>query len=575
MSRSDEATVLSLLPWQRSRRRQAALTSVVRALEAPDAPAQVAQASEMPVYFAAKELGAADAAPLLAHMTREQVQTLLDLEGWDRGQLSPADLLEWLEAFREAGLESLVGAFRALDPETAAAFFARRLHVALVVADEAADPAQGPLPEWLHDETLEVAETPDRRFWIGPRREEPDGTPIDEEERKAVFQLVADLYRDEDWEWTAGILRIVESDFLSDLEETALRFRDARLEDLGFPSRERALEIYAPVDPESELSSARADLVADPPLELPPRYEDPIQASALQAYLSEVKDLPTLARIESELVPLIHAVFVADGIAPAASEAAETAVASVVGTLSVALQAPVSPLTPQERLESIPIRTLFQAGHSLLLRLRRRARALLDRPGVGLIEPEDRTALGAIAAARPRFPEGLDAFPGPLDPARVELLRPLGSAADLQQVDAWLRAQEGLMALDELLELGARIQELPEPMTPEDPRDRTLRKALTTGAARVLLRQPFSFEPIASAALVDLADRMPGLDPSAFARQVARGLGGEGLTESVVECTEWTLALGLSSLREELLPAAGRDRVEPGQVTTLFVAHIF
>lgn len=131
------------------------------------------------------------------------------------------------------------------------------------------------------------------------------------------------------------------------------------------------------------------------------------------------------------------------------------------------------------------------------------------------------------------------------------------------------------MALDELLELGARIQELPEPMTPEDPRDRTLRKALTTGAARVLLRQPFSFEPIASAALVDLADRMPGLDPSAFARQVARGLGGEGLTESVVECTEWTLALGLSSLREELLPAAGRDRVEPGQVTTLFVAHIF
>ena len=74
------------------------------------------------------------------------------------------------------------------------------------------------------------------------------------------------------------MLRAASSDLTSALEETAYRFRSARLEDLGFPPRERAMEIYGLEDPGPGASMPDAPVVdlymptsyAPPPAARPP-----------------------------------------------------------------------------------------------------------------------------------------------------------------------------------------------------------------------------------------------------------------------------------------------------------------
>jgi hypothetical protein len=561
------ASITSLSPWQRSRRRQSTLADVQRVVRAADLPARVARATELEAYFAVKQLGASDAAPLLAHLSAEQVRALWDFEAWSGDGLRPSELLVWTQAFREAGPEALVRAFFALDREAAAALLARRLWVALKPKDdETAGPSEGPpLPEWVQDEHIDVAETPDGRFWIAARRSDAsDDEPVDEEERKAVLELVAELYRSPDWDDAAGLLRLAEADLPSDLEETALRFRNARLEDLGFPAPDRAREVYAPVDPTVELTRTWQPWGADTTVWLPDRYGAVLEGTPLRTALEAVADVQTFARLESELVPLLHAVLVADRIDPAADAPVREAVARTAGVLMVALQAPDSPWEPAERLRRIPLRMLFRAGHSFLLRLKARADALRKGSIYGLLEASDHGALEVLGARRPWFPEGLEAHPDPVDPARAAVGRPFRGWADVEQVGRWLQDLEGLEAADRAMGLGARIQRLDEPVWPPAPEERTLRRALTTGAAWTLLGEGFGFEPIAAGRLPELADRVPGLQPARVAQAVARELGGRGgLSEGAVQGLVWTLTLGLTALRDELLPAVGQGQVDP------------
>lgn len=569
------ASVFSLVPWERQRRRPGRLVDLRAVLEAHDLPQRVAAASEMEVYFAAKSLGAEDAPPLLNYATPAQCRALWDLEVWDRGQLALADLLTWLAAFREAGTEALLRATRSLDPEAAAAALARRLHITLKPPeDDTPGPSEGwQRPAWLEDPSLEVSETPDGRFYIAPRiavEDDPD-QPIDEEEQKAVMAWVADTYRSDAHEDMAALLRLAEADLPSDLEETAYRFRNARLEDLGFPPYERALEVYSPVDPEAELSRAWENWGRAPDVRLPTRYVEALESSMLAGVLKDVPDVATLERLEGELLPLVHGVLVADRIDVAAEGAVREAVARVAGILAVALQAPLGVRTAQERLAHIPLRMLFRAGHSLLLRLKGRAVALRSAPLYPFLESADQAALEVLSAVRPRFPEGLETHPEPLDPARAGMPRAFRGWQDVEQAQHYLERLEGLDAAERSLGLGVRIQALAEPIWPADVSERTLRRALTTGAVWVALGRPFGFEGLGPERLADAADWALTLDPKDWAARVEGGLSQVSpLTDAARDALRWTVRTGLKALQEELRPTVGKERVDPRFVDAVF-----
>lgn len=422
--------VVEVTPWDITVRSATQRHHAHQLVERIDADALIRSLGGLEAYYAIKALGPDDAAPFLAVIKPEQIRTLLDIEIWHAGRFEPEDLLIWFDAFREVGILRLQAAAKSMDREALAMLFRRRLLIALAPVDD--DPSE--LPDWCNsppDALLPIVHTPDRRYLIAARTEdelevlEGDGTPLDEESRKAIIRLVDDLYRDEDFDDVASVLRMAEADLTSALEEDALRFCDARLEDLGFAPLSRAIEVYGLVDPDSILEDAVPPAPANE-LRLPALYVQHLSDGLLQAALREI-DEPTVVRaIESALVPLANAACVADHVEPGNLEGVEGVLERMRGYIELALSYRASQselvLAAARRLETHSVRQLFAAGYSITRRLANRAAALVsggafarDGDPLGLLDDDDRAVLEALDQRRPMYSTGAEG---------AELLRP-------------------------------------------------------------------------------------------------------------------------------------------------------
>jgi len=545
MAGADSKDVIALGLWEQAARRAArrADPSILRSK-----PSAVAELSDLEACHVVKALGVDDAPPLLAHFTADQTRALFDLEAWQADRLAPADLLSWLAGFREAGLEPLAAAVRALDAEAVTALWARRLHIAFKPAD---DTPPEEVPSWLREasDDLEVATTPDQRFLVAPRFEDPDdGAPVEEDERDAVMRLVADLYRDDDWECVAGLLRAAVTDDRFDLEETALRFRSARLEDLGFPPLDRARSIYEPLD---RLPDEHEERLVPTDLALAAPYVPAADDGLFFRALSRIVDPKVVSRIESELVPLANAILVAEHQPWSATEAVGAAVARALGSIQVALATSasddgreVSEQAAAERLTHHALRTLFRLGHTRADRIRRRvlrlrssrAFALGDSPWA-LLEAPQRDALEILERTPVELPAVLRAWidpearERPLDLEGLAASEPLRSVAEVAAAEAFADHLEAWSVGAEALGLAAGLQGLDHAIWPEAPADRTLRAALGTALAHAWLGGDFAVAPLSTAELRELAQRvtpggrLPGAEAlvEALARRLPAG----------------------------------------------------
>jgi hypothetical protein len=523
-------------PWDEVERAALARRDAYALLEGADAAARVAELGVLETYYAVKALGPEDASPVLGLMTREQLVGLFDLDVWQGDHVSPSDLLVWLGALREVSTQKLADTVNGLDPELVAATFARRLLIARVVRDDdgttQADWAANP-PESLQP----IIETPDRRFVIAARTEDAlEGfdddvslDEIDEEERKQLLALVDTLYTELGPEVAGGILRLAETDLVADLEDTALRFRQARLEDLGFPDRTRAVELYAPLPPE-RLDERAAVEVPRIEQRLPALHAERLGRGLLRRALDALPEVladaeasaATVERVELELVPLANAALVADRVEPGAIEQVAECLERVRAYLELGLAyggADVS--RAAERLARLPLRTIFGVGYGLTMRLATRARRLERErrftagQRFDLLGDRDRLLLDALLDARPRVDLG-------------EGRRPFRGLDDVDQVAARLDALEALARAVDALGLASGAVALPRAVTPAEPRQRTIDAWLATVAlgawgrdavrARALTRG--ELDALAPA----LAERTPSLDADGPLAALVRAL---------------------------------------------------
>jgi hypothetical protein len=179
---------------------------------------------EAELVFTVKGVGPADAAWLLAHATDDQLRACVDLDAWRDLAPDRDALAEWIATFGEADDDTLVRAVQALDPE-------------LVML-------------WLHDRADVVMKASDDQGWQPPG----GGATLD-----GVFYLIAKrggddldvamrlltLLFDTDYWFYFRILQSVTWETPSDNEEWALRWRAGRMQDLGFPTWEESMAIYA------------------------------------------------------------------------------------------------------------------------------------------------------------------------------------------------------------------------------------------------------------------------------------------------------------------------------------------
>ncbi|WP_242396253.1 DUF6178 family protein, partial [Anaeromyxobacter oryzisoli] len=200
-------------------------------LEARDPQALVRALPPDEVYFTIRDIGLGDAAALVRLASPEQFRTFLDLDAWSAGRFAPRRALPWLRAAR-AGAH--------LDPTSAArwshkldALDAEVLYLLLRDALRIHDLEQDPDPELTTDRFLR---TPEGKFVVEFLVE---GT-----EYLAIRGIVDDLYARDPFK-ASRLLSSIRWELPSELEETALRWRTGRLEDLGFPTMEEALSWFA------------------------------------------------------------------------------------------------------------------------------------------------------------------------------------------------------------------------------------------------------------------------------------------------------------------------------------------
>ncbi len=502
--------------------------AVVRALPADE------------LFHAIQDAGLADASDVVQLASPEQFRTFVDLDAWRGGQVDPMRLVPWLRAARgapsgadrDADLDAWREKLATLDPELVSLL----LRTALVIHDLEEDDD----PDFESERFMRTAEG---RYIV---EFVPDGADY-----VAVRRLVDDLY-ERDAYMAGRILSAVRWEIESDLEEQALRWRDGRLADLGYPSLEEALSWFA-------RPARRTGTGPGSPAGLPERPPGFWLASFRRETLLDraAARLPPEAveRFESEALQAANAAIVADRVDPSDPDAVRSAVESARTLLELGLESLSGGDVDvaSRALGSTSLKAIFQQGFGQLLELRWRAERIRKEgaaagPSPGLDAPVGE-AFEAVLRRRPRYFPGLDRprneWGSVAAAAFVE--RPFRSSEEVRRTAAALGEAEGLLALGRSLGLAPAAGEAPP----------TLATLYLTALANERLGRPFAPVPFTRVDLPAVARALETIDDP---RLSAAGPAGE------------LLLVMVRNRSAELAPVRAGEEPPPGAIAAVLVA---
>jgi hypothetical protein len=302
--------------------------------------------SELDLIGTLRATGLADAGWLLEFASPEQRVACIDLDCWRGSKLSLFRVHEWVDALVEAGDHVIAAALDEFDPE---------LWVLLMqeMADFAVTTPDASPPDALSEDGM---------VWYSPHL---DSSPSRLQEiLRVAFTESPERY----WQMVYGA--IYETG--AEAEEYALLWHKGRLNDLGFPDLERAIELYSPLRVEDAPvvdagpESDESELVAAP--QLPRLLRGALVAQALA-------ELPALRAGEllGYVLAVGNAVAIADRLPLADPESIEQSLRKAVRGIDRGLEAVARArrLTPGQALDRTVPFELFRIGATLDPALRR------------------------------------------------------------------------------------------------------------------------------------------------------------------------------------------------------------
>jgi hypothetical protein len=345
-------------------------------LEEVDGRPLVATLPAEDVYATIIDVGLADSTELVQFSTPEQFVTYVDLAAWQKDRIDPLEVLHWLRAARGDDDEAFMRKLTALDIEILELMFKKltRIH---------------DLEENPDVDTAGVTmETPDGRFLVE--------FLIDGVDEAALRRLTFDLMAHNPFE-LSRFLEAVRWELPTEIEEAAFQFRQARLQDLGFPPLEEAVKVFAWVDPDkvpvpaggTELVSAQGhvDLV-----------------SAAFRGLDEIER----QNLEGEVRALVNCVLVAEAAEPGDPSAIRRYSEYARDTLDLGLEHLTGGRAEaaSDAVRAKTLKEIFQLGFSLTLKLKRQVEKLAKEEGAKfgdtwLALDEETAALNALLRRRP------------------------------------------------------------------------------------------------------------------------------------------------------------------------------
>jgi hypothetical protein len=370
-------------------------------LHAPRPMRLVRALPDFDFYVTVREVGPADALPLCALASADQLHHLLDLESWRRDRFDPERSGAWVALFLEAGEPALRRFMKTADDALWMLLFQRWAR---------ATPVESPDDPDVHG--FGATETGDEHGCIAP-----DGnyrfSPVIAEHVPAL-QRIAQLFFTEDPARYRRLLWGATYELPAEVEERALHWRESRIEEHGFPPREEALGVYAP--PAGTREHPRPQAPEDPDALPAPRT--PLLLPALrESALAGLAELPaeTRERFLFELVALANHLLVADVADTGDPATHRAAMEKGLGYVTIALELrhAEGPAALASTLADVPLVELFREGYAPAVGLQARALRLprgrfaldppLDDRVAGLLEPRPEYAEIAPTGESVRF----------------------------------------------------------------------------------------------------------------------------------------------------------------------------
>jgi len=349
-------------------------------------------------FWLMKEIGEADALELLRIASAEQCVFILDMELWDGWTFSEEKACHWLAHFMEGGEPRIHELLKHVDYEILQLLLGRELVVGGGIGDHSNDEER--LADYDH--------TFDGVFMLtfkNPKHSQLIGSFL-----SMLVKLDNPLY--------TALMEGIKGDVDLELEEECQRFRNGRLQDLGFPPYEEALSIYARVNPDQfQLSGGKVHSPAGEGGQLMPVAPD---RHTLFFRALALADEPTLLQ---ELNYLVNTALVAEGSAFHEPDSMLGVLHRVCGYVNIALEKLSS--GDEQRAAKIlvdeELKRLFQLGFSIVMQLK------FSAEKTGTEDYATGKLLAGLKAKRPRYYRGLD-------PDGVDGYREFKDLADVQRV---------------------------------------------------------------------------------------------------------------------------------------------
>jgi hypothetical protein len=186
--------------------------------------------SPQSLYFALKEKGPEDCLEVLECMSSEQVRAVVDYEAWQKDRLVPKQAFKWLNLFKEISREQFFQRYTELDEEYQTSLL-------------------GPYVRILDQETVETLSDvdQDKLFALAEGQLYLSIESEDKDVQSFILDLV-DIFLGENPNYCLSLLAHASYLPPNEQEELVFRFRNARLEEDGYVSFEKSLEIFQPID---------------------------------------------------------------------------------------------------------------------------------------------------------------------------------------------------------------------------------------------------------------------------------------------------------------------------------------
>ena len=411
-----------------------------RILSASDLAGEVAALEPLEAYYIVREIGLDQALPILLELSPEQLEACVDLDCWNRYDFGVDSLDEWLTAFALDGPETLARAFSSLDYVVQLLFLAQTVTVY--------DPDTDQVPPEDEGKDTPRATTPDGFYLLDVK--------TDLALKVHPFTVLDALYQ---YDPLAAhrLLSDVRVDLPMQIEEEALRFRNGRMQDIGFVPPEEAAVLFS--RPAVRQPLPRPQKPIDSALtRLPSVYAGPFSAtSLLQQALSLVTDKERLSSLEQEIVWATNSAIIAYGEKTQDVKKITDIAERVRDTISLGME---SVLAKQESTSSLDgaaaadkaadllevwcITDLFRHGFAATLGLQHEARQALGEPRFRAWydlaetnqsdESGDRLARAFVAALLGRHP----LYSG-FDPAKAEDVKAFVCIADIDAAHGRLK----------------------------------------------------------------------------------------------------------------------------------------